>query len=129
MSTQIILDLPEETYRRAERLAQLTRRPVADVVAETVTLSLPYFDLPPAPVRPWHEVSDKELLALADLQMNGEDDQRLSQLLYRQQAGTLTEIERGELARLMQHYQESLLLKAEALSEAVQRGLRPPLSP
>lgn len=52
----------------------------------------------------------------------------MSDLLYNQQADQLTLEQRPELARLMQIYQEGLLLKAEALAEAVSRGLIPPLS-
>ena len=41
----------------------------------------------------------------------------------RQQAGLLTDIDRSELQILMQTYQEGLLRKATALSEAVKRKL------
>jgi hypothetical protein len=61
--------------------------------------------------------------------MAPEQDQRLSSLLDKQQAGTLIEIEGSELLALMQVYQESLLRKAQALNEAVQRGLLKPLEP
>ena len=60
--------------------------------------------------------------------MADEEDERLSELLASQQAGTLTDPERLELARLLQQYQEGLLLKAEALAESARRGLIPPLS-
>ena len=50
-----------------------------------------------------------------------------SELLDRQQAGILTEAERPELWVLMQTYQFLLLRKAQALSEAVSRGLQEPL--
>jgi len=53
----------------------------------------------------------------------------LSTLLDRQQAGTITEPERAELAALFQLYQEGLLRKAHALAEAMRRGLRDPLNP
>jgi predicted transcriptional regulator len=105
MSTQVTLTLPDEVYRRAERLAQLSSREVADVLA------------------------DEEVMALAELQLASDQDQPLSSLLDKQQAGTLIEAERSELLALMQVYQESLLRKAQALREAVQRGLREPLEP
>ena len=128
MSTQVTISLPEETYRRAKRLAQLTRRDVGSVGAATVLLVLPQIDA-------WEgetamaNLSNEEVLALADLQMNAADDRKLSQLLDKQQAGTLAETERIELMRLMQIYQSSLLQKAEGLAEAVQRGLRKPMTP
>jgi hypothetical protein len=52
----------------------------------------------------------------------------LSELLDRQQASLLLENERAKLQTLMQIYQEGLLRKATALSEAVKRGLIEPLS-
>jgi len=52
-----------------------------------------------------------------------EDDRRLTELLQRQQAETLLVQEQAELASLMQVYQEGLVRKAEALREAVRRGL------
>jgi hypothetical protein len=55
------------------------------------------------------------------------EDRRLSELLHRQQAGTLTTEERPELTALMEVYQTQLLRKSQALREAVRRGLRPSL--
>ncbi len=60
--------------------------------------------------------------------MEPEEDFCVSELLDKQQSGTLTENERYELQTLMQTYQEGLLRKATALSEAVRRGLMEPLS-
>jgi hypothetical protein len=56
-------------------------------------------------------------------------DRRLSALLQKQQAQALSDPERAELLALMQVYQEGLLRKAQALREAVRRGLRMPLKP
>jgi hypothetical protein len=70
---------------------------------------------------------DEEVLTLTTLQMKPAQDRRLSLLLDRQQTGSLTEAERFELFTLTQVYQEGLLRKAQALHEAVRRGLREPL--
>ncbi|WP_264307789.1 hypothetical protein [Nodosilinea nodulosa] len=67
-------------------------------------------------------------MALTQLQMAPEQDRRLSLLLDRQQEGNLSAPERSELQTLMQIYQEDLLRKATALSEAVNRGLIEPLT-
>jgi hypothetical protein len=128
MNTQIMINLPTETYHHIERWARLTERNVADFLAETIQLALP-------PLKFQHDnaqpsiatLPDAELLALTELQMNAEQDQRLSLLLYRQQAGQLTMPEQYELLMLMQIYQEGLLRKAQALREAVERKLIPPL--
>ncbi len=74
--------------------------------------------------------SDEQVLAAADDPgISSIEDRQLSELLHRQQAGILTEAERPELAALMELYQSQLLRKAQALREAVRRGLRPPLQP
>lgn len=81
------------------------------------------------PRRPVESLSDAEVLDLTELQLPPEQDRRLSVLLDRQQAGIQTETERPELGALMQAYQEGLLRKAQAIEEAVRRGLREPLGP
>ncbi len=73
-------------------------------------------------------LSDRQIIALTELQMEASQDQRLSQLLQIQQERTLTTAEQSELEMLMEIYQAGLLRKAQALNESVKRGLRQPLS-
>jgi hypothetical protein len=75
------------------------------------------------------DLSDEELLALTEPQLPSRQDRRFSQLLEKQEVGTLAPSERAELLACMQLYQQGLLLKAHALNDAVRRGLRPPLEP
>lgn len=129
MSTQVTVSLPDETYRRAEHLARLTGRAVADVLSETIHLSLDplgRLDIAAVPVA---SMPDAEILALADSHMDTDQDWRLRELLAKQQDGELTEDENSSLPTLMQVYEVGLLRKAQGLSEAVRRGLRPPLEP
>lgn len=128
MSTKITITLPDEVYQRAERFARLANRDIASVVADTIELSIPPISPEAAALEPVSALSDEQVMALTQLQMEPEQDARLSDLLDRQQSGILTEIERIELQTLMQIYQEGLLRKATALSEAVKRGLMEPLS-
>src|SRR5436305_1042580 len=128
MSTQVTVTLPEDVFARAQRLAVRAGRPVADVLAEAIELSLrplggPAAEPPPA------DWADEAVLAAADLELPPADDRRLSELLDRQQAGPLPPAEAAELTGLMQAYQEGLLRKAVALREAVRRGLRAPPAP
>ena len=67
------------------------------------------------------------VVAAANAMMPQAQDERLSALLDLQQAGELTSSQRSELTALMKMYQEGMLGKAQALREAVQRGLLPPL--
>lgn len=124
-----MVTLPDEVYASARHLADLMHREVADVLTEALRLALPALRPGPDPLGPVDALSDAEVLALTDLQLPPDQDARLSVLLDRQQAGSLTETERPELAALMQAYQEGLLRKAQALEEAVRRRLREPLSP
>ncbi len=128
MGTQVTVTLPDEVYRRAERLAQLSHRDIAEVLTDMITLSLPVLHPQPDVPAPVETLSDAEVLALSQFQMEPAQDGRLSELLDRQQAGMVTEAERSELAALLQAYQEGLLRKAQALQEAVHRGLREPLT-
>jgi hypothetical protein len=128
MSTQVTVTLPDEVFERAQRLAQVSHREVADLLAETIAISLPTLRPQPGRPEPAATLADTEVVALTDLQLPAAQDQQLSMLLDRQQAGTITEEERGELAALFQLYQEGLLRKAQALAEAVRRGLREPLA-
>jgi predicted transcriptional regulator len=128
MSTQITITLPDEIYQRAELFARLANRDIASILADTIQLSIPPVRTSILDLEPIADISDKQVLALTELQMEPEQDARLSELLDRQQAGLLVESERLELQALMQIYQEGLLRKATALSEAVKRGLMEPLS-
>ncbi|MEH2302392.1 MAG: hypothetical protein V7K88_26290 [Nostoc sp.] len=128
MSTQIIITLPDDIYQRAERFARLANRDVASILVDTIQLSIPPVSEDITDLEPMLALSDEQVLVLAELEMESEQDARLSELLDRQQSGTLTEGNRPELQTLIQVYQEGLLRKATALSEAVKRGLIEPLS-
>ncbi|MBD2516395.1 hypothetical protein H6G93_15505 [Nostoc sp. FACHB-973] len=128
MSTQIIITLPDDIYQRAERFARLANRDVASILVDTIQLSIPPVSGEITDLEPVSVLSDEQVLVLTELQMEPEQDARLSELLDRQQSGTFTEGECPELQILMQVYQEGLLRKATALSEAVKRGLIEPLS-
>lgn len=128
MSTQITITLPDEVYQRVERFARLANRDVASVLADTIQLSIPPIRAGIVDLEPISDLANEQVLAATELQMEPDQDTRLSELLDRQQAGILVEDERLELQTLMQIYQEGLLRKATALSEAVRRGLIEPLN-
>lgn len=124
MSTQVILDLPDKVYNQAARLAELMNQDVPHVLAETIESVLSPPAATASDLTPVGELSDIEVLAAVDLRMDEAQGRRLGRLLDRQQAGKLREEERNELAALMQVYHECLVRKAQALGEAVRRGLR-----
>ncbi|MFO5527800.1 MAG: hypothetical protein ACLBM1_08225 [Cuspidothrix sp.] len=123
MSNQITITLPDDVYQKAEHFARLVNRDLASILVDTIQFSIPPISLEATTLEPVSALSDQAVLELTELQMKPEEDRHLSELLDRQQAGILTESEHPELQALMQIYQEGLLRKATALSEAVKRGL------
>jgi hypothetical protein len=144
MSTQVTITLTDDLYQKADspeerlrqRFARLANRDLASVLVDTIQSSIPNISAAATSLEPISLLSDADVLALTELQMEPSQDVRLSELLVqlcctegnRQQAGILTDPDRSELQILMQTYQEGLLRKATALSEAVKRGLIQPLS-
>lgn len=128
MSTQVTITLTDDVYQKADRFARLANRDLASVLADTIQSSIPNISAAATILAPISLLSDADVLALTDLQMVPVQDIRLSELLDRQQAGILTDLDRSDLQLLMQIYQEGLLRKATALSEAVKRKLIQSLS-
>ena len=118
LNAAITINLQDRVYNNLKYLARLTHRNLADVLADRLESSL----------IPVSILSDKEVLNLSHKQMDEIQDQRLTVLLDHQQSGNLTSSEQPELQTLMQMYQDGLLRKAQALHEAVKRGLREPLT-
>jgi hypothetical protein len=81
------------------------------------------------PVPPVTTMTDTEVLGYARMQMPAWQSRRLQELLDHQREGLLTTHETEELATLLRVHAQALLLKAEALAEAVQRGLLAPGQP
>ena len=125
MSNVLTLTLPDELYRSAERLAAGARRPVSGMITEVLNEALLAWEEPEQPIP---TLSDRDVLALSELQMAVDQSRRLSVLLAKQREQELTDDERPELWTLMRVYERALLRRSEALAEAVRRGLRDPLN-
>ncbi len=128
MNTQVILNLPEDTYRRAAQFAAYARRDLTEVITATLTTALPSSEAINQ-LNGIAKLSDREVLALTKLRMEPKADRRLSELLDQQQAGELNDRAGAELAALMRIYEINLLRQSQALAEAVERKLIPPLEP
>lgn len=119
MSRQVTIQVSEQVIRHAAHVAAQTHRSVEDVLAawlEAVTTE-----------RPIEELSDDEVLALAELRLSDEQDASLSELLERNREGALDSDGQRELDGMMPLYERGLLRKSQALRVAVQPGLREPL--
>jgi hypothetical protein len=114
------LEIPDELAKLAREVSINTRRPVEAVLIEW--LDRASNDLPV------DSLSDDEILALCDLQMNRNQQKELSNLLAKNREGQLDVVGRERLEVLMAIYQKGLVRKSEALRVAVQRGIRQALS-
>jgi hypothetical protein len=131
MAVEVTLTLPENLVEYAKRLGDATQRDVAAILAEALEMLLPTWEnLSENSSYPSvSSLSNADVLALANSKMDAVQNQRLGELQQRGKTTGLTEAERYELLALLQIYQLGQLRKSEALAEAVQRGLRSPLSP
>jgi hypothetical protein len=69
-------------------------------------------------------LSDEQVIALADLQMDASQQRELGDLLVRNREGQIDAAGRARLNQLMQVYRLGMVRKAQAAKVAVDRGLR-----
>jgi len=129
MKTQVTLMLPDELYERAERWATITRQDLSEALTDALAIVLTPMYTTPKLEKPISSLSDQEVLALSEVQMEPAQGRRLGELLEKQREGELADDERPELLALMQVYEQLWIRQSEALAEAVRRGLREPLEP
>lgn len=126
MSTEITLSLTDDLVGQAEILAKRTGRELGVVLSDVLHLSFDSIGSLTSNGKPWLECEDEEVLSCCELAFDKATEIRFSELLERQREEKLTENQRNELYSLMQQYKDGLLLKAEAINEAVRRGIRSP---
>ena len=123
MAALKMYELGRLSSREAAALASVSRGEFLQLLR---TYQIPPFervDATGAPIRPVHELSDAEVLQLATMQMPTWQSRRLHELLEHQREGQLTPEEQVELAHLLRLHDRALLLKSEAMVEAVRRSL------
>ena len=118
MDETVTLELPRNALRSAEKVAARTQRRVEDVLREWIDQS--------AAQLPVELLSDEQVLALAEMEMAKAEQEELGELLARHREGELKPAERARLDELMQLYRKGLVRKAQAIQEAVARGVKPP---
>ena len=74
------------------------------------------------------KMSDEEILALTKIKISPEDQERLSELLFKNRETGLNKNEQRELDLMIEISERNMLKKSEALRAAVERGLIEPLS-
>ena len=131
MTIPITINLPESLAASVERLGEATAREISDVLLDTLEIVLPTLDnLSEMSINSSiPDISDEEVLELANLKMDVVQNQRLGELQAKGKNTGLTAGERYELLILMSLYQMGQLRKSEGLAEAVKRGIKIPLLP
>lgn len=118
---EVTVNLPDNIYRSFKQLAERTSQPIDKVIAEKIQIDS------------WGDKSefeenisnltDEEILELANLKLSEQQDKRLSRLLENQRESRITASEKIELEGLMGLYRMGNLRKAQGCLEAVRRGL------
>lgn len=126
---EVTLSIPDNILQHAERLSKATELNVSNILIDALAFTLPTLDGAMAAVAPVNQLDDEEVMHLAESRMPADKDKRLSELLYKQRENQLNLDESAELLSLMLMYYSGWWRKTEALVEAVNRKLRPPLEP
>ena len=128
--THLTLNLPDNLVEHAKYFGRVTHRDAATVLSDTLEMMWPAWeDLQSSDIfKPVTNLSDTEVLELADLKMEQAQNDRLGKLQSKGKTSGLTPAEQFELMTLMHIYQIGQLRKSEGLAEAVRRGLRQPLA-
>jgi len=119
MSGRITIQVSEQAIQRAAQIAASTKRSVENVLSGLVETSLAEL--------PVELLSNQEVLTLTELKLTQDEQERFGNLLYENREGLLAAEGRKELEQMMKVYERGQLRKAQALEEAVKRGLIPPL--
>ena len=118
---EVTLNLPDNIYRSFEQLAEKTSQPIGEVIAEKIQTN--YWADDAEFERNIFNLSDKDVLELANLKFSKQQDKRMSQLLENQRESRITTSEKIELEDLMGLYRMGNLRKSQGCLEAVRRGL------
>jgi hypothetical protein len=123
--------MPQPLYHRLERLAELTRRPVENLVVQTLDASVPPLpdDLPKemrGDLLALESLDDESLWQVARSVVSPEQQAQHSLLLEKIRLGSITEPERATLTQLRQNADQLMLRKAYAYVLLKWRGHRLP---
>jgi hypothetical protein len=127
MTTQTVaVQVPERIYRKLKRAADVTYRPVEEILATTLNAALPEPPgLPPEladELASMHLFSDDALWAAAAPSFPLTEQRRLSQLNHIAGQRPLRKAEKAEQTQLLAAYHRSVLRRAQALAILTQRG-------
>ncbi len=118
----VTLELPDEIYQQAKRIARQHKQPVEQIVAGWIRP--PAYEQQTQPVTEnLTTLSDEQLLKIARMKVTPEHSARLQELLTTQQERNLTPQEMDEVTGLLAEEDAVTLNKARALFILQQRGV------
>ncbi len=122
----VTLNMPEPLYQRAKQAADTLKRPLEDVLVNTLTATLPAFH-GAAPelaseLATLAQLSDEALLGLANSLFPAARQELLDRLLDEQGSGELDEAGRRELTALLAECGRHMLRRAEVVALLMARG-------
>lgn len=119
---EITLSVPDEIYEQIRVAAERARRSVEDVLREAITAAIPGAAGPRSALAQMAYLNDAALWQAARSTMTLEQRDRLESLHAQKREGELTPAERDEERALLDLYQETLLVRAQAALLLKQRG-------
>ena len=123
------ISIPDTIYEQAQLVAQLTSRQVEDVICARLegAFKEPLIELPAdeeAELQALTYLSDDALWTIAREQMQPHLQKRISELLERNQAGTISDAESAELTELIECGDKLTLRKSYAMRYLMDRGYK-----
>lgn len=122
----VSVQLAEPVYRRLQRAAELTYRPLEEILDNALTIVLGLSpDLPAesrAELAAMGMLSDAALWAASESTLSPAQQRRLRQLNHAAGARDLSSSEEREQAQLLDLYQRSVLQRAQAFALLAYRG-------
>ncbi len=127
----ITIELPEHIFQQLTQIAETIKRPLAEIVAQSVVSNLPPTidraapELQPELLR-MQSLSDPELLSIAQSVVSLEQQHHHEQLLAKNYSSDLSDAEQQELTELRSTLDRLTLCKAYAWALLRWRGHRLP---
>lgn len=127
MATQTVtLELPSAVYQQLKRRADADRQSVEQQLVSIAATAAPTLnDLPHNLEDLLVQLSvmdDEELWHAARAHVSADATQRAEELHTKRRRQGLTEVEAGELAKIMAHYERVMVLRAQAAATLKERG-------
>lgn len=123
---EVTFRLPESVYERIRQMADRLRRPVGELIAETVTAAAPETESIPEKMRgalsQMAYLNDAALWQAGRSTMNAEQRERLAALHDQRRSRPLTKDEEADEQALLALYRETILVRAQAAVLLKQRG-------